>query len=119
MDIRSVGNAASASQVLNEAVASPPSPKTAAPVELPDAVQQSASVPGLEQLSDALKKINKAMESQARGVEFSVDDESKRTIVKVVDQQTREVLRQMPSEEALAIAKVLDQFQGLLIKQQA
>lgn len=119
MDIRSVGNTAASSPVLSDAVAQPPAPKTATPVELPDAVQQSAAVPSMEQLNDALKRINKTMETQARGVEFSVDDDSKRTIVKVVDQQTKEVLRQMPSEEALAIAKALDQLQGLLIKQQA
>ena len=69
MDIRSVGNAASTSQVLTDAAAQTPSPKTAAPVELPDAVQQAASVPSTEQLNDALKRINKAMEAQSRGVE--------------------------------------------------
>lgn len=119
MDIRPLGNVAQPSPALTEAGAPPVAPKTAAPVELPDAVQQAASVPNMEQLNNAVKEINRVMESLSRGVEFSVDDESHRTIVKIVDQTTKEVLRQMPSEEALAIAKALDRLQGLIIKQEA
>lgn len=119
MDIRSIGTPPSVSTMPGETVARAPAPKTAAPVELLDAVEQSAPVPSMEHLDEALEKINRAMESQARGLEFSLDEESKRTIVKIVDQQTKEILRQMPSEEALAIARALDQLQGLLIQQQA
>jgi flagellar protein FlaG len=63
--------------------------------------------------------LNKASQAKAQGLEFSVDNDSKRTIVKVVDQTTKEVLRQIPSPEALAIAKSLDSSKGLLIKQTA
>lgn len=119
MDIRSVANTALAGPALNDAALRPSAPKTAALVELSVAVGQSAPTAAQEQLDDALTKINQAMQAQSRGVEFSIDDESKRTIVRVVDQETNEVLRQIPSEEALAIAKALDQALGLLIKQQA
>ncbi len=120
MDIRPTGNNPSQSSQVTSGVNTPQLPaKTAAPVELPDAVQQSAAVPNLAQLDDAIKSINKAMQSMSRDVEFSIDDESERVVVKVIDRETSEVLRQIPSEEALAISKALDKLQGLLIKQQA
>ena len=70
-------------------------------------------------LDEAVNKINKSLQGAGQGVEFSVDDDSKRLVVKVVDQETREVLRQMPSVEALALARALDQGKGMLIKQEA
>lgn len=100
--------------------APPPAGKSAAaPVEATAAVQQPVSVPSMSQLSEAIKNINKALESQSQGLEFSIDDDSKRTIVKVIDQRTKEIIRQIPGEEVLQIAKALDQLQGLLIKQKA
>ncbi|MDR3482771.1 MAG: flagellar protein FlaG [Burkholderiaceae bacterium] len=76
------------------------------------------SEPSIAQVSQAVQKINKAMESQAQGIEFSMDSSSHRIVVKIVDQQNNQVIRQIPSKEALAIADSLDQTQGLLIKQQ-
>ncbi len=70
-------------------------------------------------LDEAINNINKSLKVSGQGVEFSVDDDSKRLVVKVVDKDTREVLRQMPSREALEIAKALDRSQGMLIKQEA
>jgi flagellar protein FlaG len=78
-----------------------------------------APEPSLIQITDAVKKINQSMSTQSRGLEFSVDTDSKRTIVKVVDRQTNELIRQIPTVETLEIAHALDQAQGLLIKQQA
>jgi len=86
------------------------------------AVAQDSSAqsePSIAQVTQAVKKINTAMESQAQGIEFSVDSSSHRIVVKIVDQQNNQVIRQIPSKEALAIADSLDKTQGLLIKQQA
>ncbi len=64
--------------------------------------------------------INQAMSEMSSDIQFSLDEDSNKTIIKIVDQKTKEVLRQIPSAEALAIAKALDQAQqGLLIKQKA
>lgn len=52
-------------------------------------------------------------------IQFSLDQDSGRTIVKMVDTQTEEVLRQFPSEEMLAISKSIDRMQGLLINREA
>jgi flagellar protein FlaG len=71
----------------------------------------------MDELKDAVSKLNKSVHAQS--VEFSIDNDSKRTIVKVVDVATKEIVRQMPTEEALQIAKSLDKAIGLLIRQQA
>jgi flagellar protein FlaG len=72
-----------------------------------------------EQVKDAVKQINQAMRANDQALEFSIDEDSKETIVKIVDRKTREVVRQIPSPEALEIAKSLDKMMGLLISQKA
>ena len=88
-------------------------------LETAAAVRAAAPPPTLEQVNQAVSDLNKSSQTKSQGLEFSVDNDSKRTIVKVVDQTTKEVLRQMPSQEALEIAKALDTTKGLLIKQTA
>jgi flagellar protein FlaG len=85
------------------------------PVQIANPVQQTSPA----QVSQALQSINKALETMAQNLEFSVDEDSRRTIVKVIDQQTKEVIRQMPTAEAVEISKALDKLQGLLIRQKA
>jgi flagellar protein FlaG len=89
---------------------------TATAVDRVAAVRQPGAP---DPLDEAVGNINKSLKAAGQGVEFSIDDDSKRLVVKVVDQETREVLRQMPSVEALEIAKALDRAQGMLIKQEA
>jgi flagellar protein FlaG len=47
------------------------------------------------------QQLNKSRRPSRRDLEFSVDNDSKRTVVKVIDQTTKEVLRQIPTPEAL------------------
>jgi flagellar protein FlaG len=70
-----------------------------------------------DELKDAVSKLNASVPAQS--LEFSIDEDSKRTVVKVIDTATKEVVRQMPTEEALEISKALDKAFGLLIRQQA
>ncbi len=88
-------------------------------VDTTNAVKKTDEAPTLEQVNQAVQNINKSLRSLNQNLEFSVDSDSKRTVVKVVDQSTKEVIRQIPSEETLEIAKALDTVKGLLIKQQA
>jgi flagellar protein FlaG len=115
MDIQSVRDVAPASPAQHGAA-----PKPAHAAAAPIAPNGGAAAPDAqEHLAQAVKHINKAMESMAPGIEFSIDEQLHTTVVKVVDVTTREVLRQMPSAETLEIAKALDKLQGLLIRQQA
>lgn len=130
MDIRSVSSLpaaapaerdpaalrAPAGAVASGAAKAAAGPAASAAVGTVDAVR----APGApDPLDEAVNKINKSLQAAGQGVEFSVDDDSKRLVVKVVDTETHEVLRQMPSVEALEIAKALDHAKGMLIKQEA
>ena len=75
--------------------------------------------PTREQVNSAVKHLNETMSASSQDLEFSVDEDSKKTIVKLVDRNTHEVLRQMPTKEALEIAKSLDKAMGKLIDQKA
>ncbi len=92
---------------------------SAAAVDSAYPVDKAPAAPSRQQLDDAVSNINKSLQTMSQDLEFSVDEDSQRTIVKVVDQQTKEVIRQMPSPEALEIAKALDKVKGMLIKQTA
>lgn len=128
MDIRSANNV---TQPFPSAVdaktvdTSPPVQSGAQPI-LAGAVQgvsESQSAPPTpEQLKQAVESINQAFSAMSSDIQFSIDQDSNRTIIKVVDQKTKEVVRQIPTAEALAIAKSLDQADqtpGLLISQKA
>lgn len=92
----------------------------AAPVPVHvQAVQASTAAPNAEQLKSAIEKINKAVQSFDRNLQFTVDSDTKMNIVKVIDTQTKDVIRQFPSEEALKIAQALDKLQGLLVRDKA
>ena len=90
----------------------------APPVQAVAAIQQPSPADMTAQVTQAIKSINKAMEANAQGLVFSID-ESDHSIVKVVDQETGDVIRQLPSKEALEISQALEKAQGLLIKQKA
>jgi flagellar protein FlaG len=118
MDIGQV-NSVKSGPWLEQGTPAPASPAAttvkAAPVMGTNAVQQ----PSQAQLAEAMRNINKALESMSSGLEFTVDADTKATVVKVIDKQTKEVIRQIPNEETLEISKALDKLQGLLIKQKA
>lgn len=101
-------------------------PRTqAAPVELPHvavkpAAEQQAAQPTQEQLKAAVDNINRAMKQSNSNVEFSIDKDTKQTVIKVVESQTGQVIRQFPSEEILAVSRMIAEAQhGALVKQKA
>jgi len=67
----------------------------------------------------AVQSANAYVQSVSSSLQFSLDQDTGRTVVKMVDTQTAEVLRQFPSEEMLAISKSIDRMQGLLINREA
>lgn len=77
--------------------------------------------PSSRQLHNAVGAINRAMQSSGHNLKFSVDPDTKRSVVQVVDSDTGDLIRQIPSKEALAIANSIDQFlqRGTLLRQKA
>ncbi len=55
----------------------------------------------------------------ASNIEFSIDDESRRSVVKVLDGDSGEVLRQFPTEEALRVARQLVKSGSGLVQDKA
>ncbi len=57
-----------------------------------------------QQLDSAVARLNDYVQVVRRELQFSVHDDSGRTVVKVLDRDTGEVVRQIPSEEMLEVA---------------
>ncbi len=72
-----------------------------------------------EQLQEAVSKMNDQMQDLRRSLQFSIDEDSGRTVVKVVEAETKEVIRQIPSEELLALSKRLEENVGRIIQAEA
>ena len=99
---------------------------TRAPATATETATETANAvkgaPSLDQVNRAVSELNKSSQAATQGLEFSIDTDSKRTVVKVIDQSTKEVLRQIPTLEALDIAKALQAntaTKGMLIQQTA
>ena len=78
--------------------------------------------PSPEQLKQVTDNINQAMQQSNQNLEFefTMDTDTKKSIVRVVDKQTGELVRQIPTEETVAIARSIDRFQrSLLLNQKA
>lgn len=115
MNIQPIGTAGIAATQSAQLPSPPVMVDAVPPTVASSTAMPSQQQPSAAQLTQAVASINEAMQKLAPGLEFSIDQESNRTIVKVIDQQTKELIRQMPSAETLEIAKALDRVQGLLI----
>jgi flagellar protein FlaG len=91
------------------------------------------------QLQNAVQNANQAMQASNRDLTFSVDTDTKQTIVKLMDSKTGDVIGQFPTHQMLEISKAIGLMQeqlqqaslskapvqstpgtqGMLIKQQA
>lgn len=73
--------------------------------------------------ADELKRVTEELQRRIYAVapelQFSVDQDSGRTIIKVTDPATNELIRQIPAEEVLRLNKELDRLQGLLLNRKA
>lgn len=103
------------------AVGAGSSPAPAAPVAVsqPDLPVQQAAPPDPQQIRQAVEQIKAALSTKSSALQFTLDDQTGKTIVRVTDRETGELIRQIPSEEMLEIAKAVDKMQGLLLKQSA
>jgi len=101
-----------------------PQSQNAQPVDRQnDAVQNGKNVPpaeieskspDLEQLMEAVSKLNDHLQNVRRDLHFSIDDASGQTVVRVVNTETEELIRQIPSEEVLRISQTIkEQMENL------
>ncbi len=85
----------------------------------PVAEKAAPATTSVEQVKQAVNKINTMVQGFDREVLFSVDHDSGKIVVKVMDTARNVVIRQIPSAQALAISHSLDKLQGLIINQKA
>ena len=79
------------------------------------------AVPSVDavELHAAVQDIAKNVRNVQRSLQFSVDQNSGRTVITVVDKTTEEVIRQIPPEEILAIADRIESVSGLFVAETA
>ena len=71
----------------------------------------STTISGSFELEEAVNKVESFLSSQNRDLSFTIDDETKRTIVTVKESSSGEVIRQIPSEEVLKLASRIQELQ--------
>lgn len=100
---------------------SAPGGKSVAPAQAqaPAAVAPPAAPVDEAQLQHAVKAANQTARSLSSSIEFSVDQQSGKTVVRVVDSQTQKLIRQMPSEEMIEISLALERMQGMVLRRTA
>jgi flagellar protein FlaG len=78
-----------------------------------------ANSPSLDQIAKALDEVRAVVQPVAQSLQFTMDQDSGRTIIKVMDTETNDVIRQIPSEEILTMSRAIDKLRGMLVKQTA
>ena len=89
---------------------------------VPPVTQVVAAEPDRAQLQQAVDVVNQALLLEKRALNFSIDEDSGRSVIKVFDFKTDELIKQIPSEELLRVAQDIKRLQeemgqsiGLLI----
>jgi flagellar protein FlaG len=82
-------------------------------------VQGGRNTAPAEKLTGAISQLNGYLEETHRGLRFSIDDDSGRTIVRVIDTETDDVIRQIPSEEMLALIRHFNEITGSIFDEVA
>ncbi len=91
-----------------------PATKASAPVAN---VQAPPQQPTLDQVTQAVSRLQEALAPLSQELQLSVDKDSGDTVIKIIDTASKKIVRQFPSEEILNLAKSLGNYQqGLLVE---
>ena len=73
-----------------------------------------------KELDEAVSRIQDYVQNLHRELQFTVDEQSGRTIIKVIDSETDQIIRQIPPDELIAISEYIrNTSDGVLLKVQA
>jgi len=93
--------------------------------ETTQGTDQAAGKVSGAQVTAAVTRLNDYVQNVQRSLEFSVDQQTGRTVIKVLDAETHQVIRQIPPQEVLALAQELSTREtegarsGLLVRAKA
>lgn len=62
-----------------------------------------------EDLEKAVSRLNEHAQATQRDLQFSMDEETGKTVITVLDRKTSEVIRQLPNDVTLNLAKQLNE----------
>ncbi len=93
--------------------------KPATPALAAHESSDNAAVADAHALRELVDKLSQTIGTTGQQVQFSIDQDSHRTVLRVTDAESGAVLRQIPGDEALSMARILDRMQGILISQKA
>lgn len=64
-----------------------------------------------QSLEEAVSLVQDYLDKNQRGVNFSLDDSTEKTVIKVMDTKNQELVKQFPSEELLRIANKIKELE--------
>ena len=67
-----------------------------------------------DRLENSVQRLSELVQSVQRDLQFSIDQQSGKTVITVLDSTTEEVIRQIPSEEVLTLARNIETLKGVL-----
>jgi len=73
---------------------------------------------GDKRIEEVVDNLNELAQSVQRKLEFTVDEDSGKTIIKVIDAETGDTIRDIPPEEILNMQKHLREVSDLLFNNQ-
>jgi len=66
-------------------------------------------------VSEAVEKVNRALEGTNRVFQYSVHEGTKDIMIKVIDETTKEVIREIPPEKILDMVASMLEMAGLIV----
>lgn len=72
-----------------------------------------------EEVAEAVKAIQKRLDTMGTSLNFSVREEIETVVVQVTNKKSGDLVRQIPSEEILQLRQKLDELVGLLFDEKA
>lgn len=67
------------------------------------------------EVEEAISKLNEYVQKTQRNLDFSLDEDSGKTVIRVYDRQSEQLVRQIPDEVALELAKKLNTEEPALL----
>ncbi|MCF7986251.1 MAG: flagellar protein FlaG [Methylovulum sp.] len=83
------------------------------------ALKSESSTQNREKVGEAVNNINNFFQMTKRSMQFSINEDTGRTIIEIKDEKTGDIIRQIPSEEVLQLEKKLGEVEGLLFSKKA
>ncbi|WP_169308229.1 flagellar protein FlaG [Ferrimonas aestuarii] len=70
-----------------------------------------------ERVEKATQGLNEFFSSIQKNIQFSIDEDTDRSVVKVLEASSGEVIRQIPAESVLELAAKMSKASGLLVEE--